>query len=259
MKRSPIKLSSLVLVAILTFAFTGCRQASSQTAVAIQQSEDPRQYVRDIDIPLPFEDRAEQILYRKAYIVSYNKETRQPNWVAWKLTIDHTKGPVPRPSSAWHEDLEVPAPRAYYSDYKGTQWDRGHMCPAGDNKWDSVAMYESFLMTNACPQNKKFNIGDWNEIEISCRSLAEKYGAVWIVCGPIFFDREHEYIGRDSIPVPEAFFKVLMYNDNGINKGIGYICRNTEGNRKKDFYVNTIPEVERITKIKFFPNTKIED
>ncbi len=38
------------------------------------------------------------------------------------------------------------------------------------------------------------------------------------------------------------------------HKGIGFICRNTDGNRTKDFYVNTIRQVERITGYKFFPH-----
>ena len=29
--------------------------------------------------------------------------------------------------------------------------DRGHMCPAGDNRWHWKAMQESFYMTNICP------------------------------------------------------------------------------------------------------------
>ena len=36
-------------------------------------------------------------------------------------------------------------------------------------------------------------------------------------------------------------------------KGIGFICRNTDGNRKKDFYVNSIKQVERVTGYKFYP------
>ena len=42
--------------------------------------------------------------------------------------------------------------------------------------------------------------------------------------------------------------------DESAPKGIGFICRNTDGNRTKDFYVNSIRQVERITGYKFFPN-----
>ena len=188
----------------------------------------------NIDIPSPLKDVSEQILYRKGYIVSYNKDTKLPNWVAWNLTAEHVNGEARRPGNAWHEDTDVPTPRANSFDYKGSGWTRGHMCPAGDNKWDSDAMYETFLYTNCCPQNANLNTGTWNQIEISCRRWAEKYGEVYVVCGPILFRQEHEVIGGNKVVVPEAFFKVILCLNDKNSKGIGFICRNTDGNRKKD-------------------------
>ena len=88
---------------------------------------------------------------------------------------------------------------------------------------------------------------------MSCRRWAEKYGDIYIVCGPILFRQEHETIGINKIVVPEAFFKVVLCL-NGKPKGIGFICRNTDGGRSKDFYVNSISQVERITGMTFFPN-----
>lgn len=238
---------------LLLFSTASCRQANTQTTTFVQQA-DPECWTCDLPLPSPLTDREEQILTRKSYVVSYNKDTRQPNWVAWRLTADHTDGPVPRPVTGWHDDKEVPQPRAYYQDYRGTCWDRGHMCPAGDNKWDSTAMYETFLMTNACPQNKTLNSGIWNQIEMDCREWARKYGEIYIVCGPLFLNQEHDTIGQHNIPVPEAFFKVIVCLDENNPKGIGFICRNNEGVKKKDLYTNTIREVERITGITFFPN-----
>lgn len=203
--------------------------------------------------PITVKGTPEQILTRKGYTVSYNMETKIPNWVAWHLTADHTTGDIKRPSNAWHEDLQVPEPRATLADYRDCAWTRGHMCPAGDNKWDADAMYESFLFTNCCPQNGNLNSGVWNQIEMSCRRWAEKYGDVYIVCGPILFRQEHETIGPNKVVVPEAFFKVVLCL-KGTPKGIGFICRNTDGSRAKDFYVNSISQVERITGMTFFPN-----
>lgn len=207
-----------------------------------------------IDIPLPLQSRAEQIIYRKSYIVSYNRDYKIPNWVAWHLSANHTNGNVQRPGNAWHEDLDVPSPRATIADYRGSGWSRGHMCPAGDNKWDADAMYESFLFTNCCPQNANLNSGTWNQIEMSCRRWAEKWGDLYIVCGPILFRQEHETIGENAVVVPEAFFKVIVCLNGKYPKGIGFICRNTDGNRQKDLYVNSVKQVERITGITFFPN-----
>ena len=204
------------------------------------------------EIPLPLKNRSEQLLYRKGYTVSYNKDYKIPNWVAWHLTAEHASGQIRRPNNAWHEDAQVPVPRATISDYKGSGWSRGHMCPAGDNKWDSEAMYESFLLTNCCPQNANLNSGSWNQIEMSCRRWAEKYGDIYIVCGPILFNQEHKTIGPNNIVVPEAFFKVVLCL-NGTPKGIGFVRRNTDSSRRKDFYINSINEIERITGITFFP------
>jgi endonuclease G len=127
------------------------------------------------------------------------------------------------------------------------------MCPAGDNKWDNDAMYDTFLYSNVCPQHPRLNSGDWNEIEIACRRWAQNFNDIYIICGPIYFRKEHQTIGANRIMVPDAFFKVVICL-NGTPKGIGFICRNTEGNRRKDMYVNSISQVERITGMNFFPN-----
>lgn len=205
-----------------------------------------------IELPLPLKTQSEQILYRKGYTVSYNKDHKIPNWVAWHLTSDHTNGPHHRLNGVWHEDEEVSSPRATVLDYRGTGWSRGHMCPAGDNKWDADAMYESFLLTNCCPQNANLNSGDWNQIEMACRRWAQKFGDIYIVCGPIVYKNSNNTIGLNKVVVPDAFFKVVLCL-NGTPKGIGFIRKNTATSKRSDLYVNTIYEVERITGLTFFP------
>ncbi len=234
----------VVFTAIITFGLKGATK---------QQTLNENK----IEIPLPLENTSEQILYRKGYTLSYNKDHKIPNWVAWHLTAEHTTGPFRRPTSAWHEDMQVPYPRALIADYRESGWTRGHMCPAGDNKWDQEAMYDTFLLSNCCPQNGNLNSGDWNQIEMSCRRWAEKFGDIYIVCGPILFRQAHETIGPNKVVVPEAFFKVVLCL-NGIPKGIGFICRNTDGGQNRDFYVNSIRQVERITGMTFFPSLSQE-
>ena len=191
------------------------------------------------------------LLVRKGYITSYNPDTRCPNWVFWHLTGEHTDGDVPRLNN-YFEDEDVPLPRATDDDYRRSGWTHGHMCPAADNKWDEVAMRESCLLTNICPQHGSLNSGLWNTIEGDCRQWARKYGDVYIVCGPVFLNREHETIGENKVVVPEAFFKVILCLQ-GTPKAIGYVVRNNEGKKKKDQFINTVDEVERITGYDFFP------
>lgn len=201
--------------------------------------------------PAPMSGVSEQIIKKKAYIVSYNKDTRIPNWVAWHLTGNHSDGPIER-SNTFYEDEEVPVPRATSEDYRGSGWSRGHMCPAGDNKWDIEAMNQSFSLINVCPQDANLNSGLWNSIEIDCRNWAKKFQDIYIICGPVFYNQVHEQIGNNKVFVPEAFFKVILCL-NGKPKGMGFVVKNNAGTKKKDLYYNSIDQVERITGIDFFP------
>lgn len=205
-----------------------------------------------MELPALRANSNEIILRRKAYTASYNPDTRLPNWVAWHLTANHVDGPYNRGKLKFREDESVPAPRATDYDYKRSGYDRGHMCPSGDNKWDADAQRESFLLTNACPQHHGLNRGDWNEMEQQCRKWAQQMGDIYIACGPILYKGKHKTIGENRVVVPEAFFKVVLCT-RGTPKAIGFIYRNTDGNRPKGDYVNTIDQVERITGYDFFP------
>ena len=203
-------------------------------------------------IPAALNDRPEQILKRKGYVTSYNKDTKLPNWVAWHLTAAHVNGTSSRKGIKFQEDEDVPSPRATHYDYVRSGYDRGHMCPAGDNKWSDTAMEQSFLLTNICPQNPNLNRGDWNEMENACRDWAAEYGDVVVVAGPIFYKGNHKKIGKNKVLVPEAFFKVVLtLGDNP--KAVGFIYKNNSGNRPKDAYINSVDDVERITGMDFFP------
>lgn len=199
----------------------------------------------------PLKKQSEQILVRKSYIVSYNKNWRIPNWVAWRLSPEHVDGDVPRRNS-FREDMQVGIPRATPADYKGSGWSRGHMCPSGDNKWDAEANHETFLMTNICPQDARLNSGLWNSIEMDCRKWAKKHGDLFIVCGPLPLRPGYETIGENKVAVPKSFFKVIL-NLGKKPKGFGFVVKNNGGEKKSDLYYNSIRQVERLTGYDFFP------
>ena len=205
-----------------------------------------------LEVPGKLTDRPEQILKRVAYTSSYNSDLRIPNWVAWQLTGAHTEGKNKRAGVKFQEDTDVPLPRAVDFDYVRSGYDRGHLCPSADNRWDATAQEQSFLLTNVCPQDHNLNVGDWHELENLCRKWAKTYGSIYIVAGPVLLKGKHKTIGKNKVTVPEAFFKVVLCME-GEPKAIGFIYRNESGNRPKSYYVNTIDDVERITGIDFFP------
>ena len=84
-------------------------------------------------------------------------------------------------------DTAVKTGSAELKDYKGSGYDRGHLCPAGDMSFDSIAMRESFLMSNMSPQLPGFNRGIWNSLEQKIRNWGLLRYAIYN-SGPIFYD-----------------------------------------------------------------------
>ncbi|MBQ9363965.1 MAG: DNA/RNA non-specific endonuclease [Bacteroidaceae bacterium] len=209
----------------------------------------------NLEQPAPLVRKPEMLLMKTAFIISYNVNTLCPNYVAWKLTPQRVEGRVKR-KDEFGEDLSMgESTRVTAADYAGSGYDRGHMCPAGDNKHEQAAMNESFLMTNVCPQNHNLNKGDWNELELQCRQWAEDYGDLYIVCGPIFDSKNPAKIGRRKkmkVCVPDRFFKVVLSMGDQ-PKAIGFIYPNQATSREMRSYCVSVNDVEKATDIDFYP------
>ena len=206
------------------------------------------------EIPGRMRATSERILKRMGYTVSFNSTHNIPNWVAWQLDKSRLAENESR-TDDFLPDPDLPQSKAVTTnDYKRSGWDRGHMCPAADNRWHWKAMQESFYMTNICPQNHNLNRGDWKELEEACRDWVQSEGKLYIVCGPILYKQQHQTIGKQhKVTVPEAFFKVVLSTSGKQPKAIGFIYQNASGNRKMSYYATTVDQVEHVTGIDFFP------
>lgn len=209
----------------------------------------------DLEQPAPLIGKSEVILFRTQYIVSFNNETNCPNYVCWRLTKDRTKGGEKRSDTFVGDPSLNVNSRVETTDYIGSGYDRGHMCPAGDNKNDSRAMLESFFMSNICPQAHGLNDGDWRELEEICREWARDYGDLYICCGPIYDSATPRTIGKRKnvkIAVPDRFFKVVLAMGRA-PKAIGFIYPNNDTSREMRSYAVSVDKVEDITGFDFYP------
>lgn len=195
----------------------------------------------------------EIIISHLGYTASYNSTTKIPNWVAYELTKEETLGAVKR-DNRFYNDPSIPLnQQATFDDYRNeNRWDKGHMAPAGDMKWSEQAMLESCYFTNICPQNRNLNNGDWKSLEEKCRSLAQKYGSIFIICGPIIGEIKNGTLGANQVVIPDAFFKVLMVKVNDQYEGIGFVLENKAGHRDLIDYAMSVDSVEIITGLDFF-------
>ena len=207
-----------------------------------------------IGLEIPFMADDVDIIEHMGYTVSYNQEYRIPNWVAYELQDSELYGDLDR-AEKFSPDPEFKGRQAYDSDYSGSGWDRGHMAPAGDMKWSSQAMQESFYLTNVCPQNHNLNAGVWNDLEKQVRREAKYYGKLWVVSGPIVGSNRHGRIGSNRVMVPDSFFKALLAkNRDGKYVSVGFVFPNEAGDNGLASYAMTVNELEKLIGMDLFYN-----
>lgn len=191
-----------------------------------------------------------QTIDYSAFKLSFNHSLRIPNWVSWELTAAETYGNLPRGKFQADPDVDdCPWP----SDYTATGYDRGHMAPAADMKFDPQAMKECFYMTNICPQTHSLNGGTWKKLEEKCRLWARVDSSIIIVCGPVLTPRPDTYIGDDeNIAVPASFFKVICAPYSNPPRAIGFIMPNGKVAGGLQAAAVSVDSVETLTGLDFF-------
>ena len=192
----------------------------------------------------------EELVYYRGMTVSFNRRLHIPNWVAWELTALETGGDANRSEKFFCDESVPGCPDSW--DYSYSGYDRGHMAPAGDMKWDEEAMRQTFYLTNICPQAPELNRGTWKSLEEKCRVRAKNDSAIIIICGPILTDSITEYIGDSGVAVPKRFFKVVLspYRDEPV--AIGFIMPNAKVVGGMQPAAVSIDEVESATGHDFF-------
>ncbi|KAM8967169.1 nuclease EXOG, mitochondrial [Pelodytes ibericus] len=159
------------------------------------------------------------------HVLSYDQAKKTPRWVLEHLSRDKTVGNADRQHCKFKPDPNIPTVfNASNDDYYKSGWSRGHMAPAGDNKFSTEAMAETFYLSNIVPQNYENNAGFWNRLEMYCRDLTKRFDDVWIVSGPLALPRTHEdgkksvtyqVIGKDDVAVPSHLYKVVLVRKRG--------------------------------------------
>lgn len=201
-------------------------------------------------VKLP-EATPQQVKDYTSFTVNFNKDNHTANYVAWELTIDHTYGGVDRKNYDYWVDYEMEGCLDKDLAYNTYKYERGHMCPAADNKWSTAAMHDCMVMTNMAPQLSSLNSGLWGTLENKARTWARRDGAIWIVAGPIYKDTDNLYIGRSKQRVPSAYFKAFLYEGEN-PRAIAFVFQNGSNPGNLEKYAMSIDELEKELGFDFF-------
>lgn len=236
---------SIIAVVILAVVFLCFHFAKGKNDSAVTKSIDG-----DITYVKSAPGLEEQIIDYKGMRVSFNASLHIPNWVAWELTADEVNGAVPREDNFLRDPEVKGCPST--DDYTKSGYDRGHMAPAGDMKWNAEAMQQSFYLTNILPQYRGLNTGSWKGIEEKCRARAEQDSCIYIVCGHVNGEKPIKYIGDTRVAVPQRLFKVICAPYANPPYGIAFVFDNAKGFAGMQQAATTIDNVEAITGHDFF-------
>lgn len=190
------------------------------------------------------------IVYHTNYSLSYYEKHEQAEWVFYQLTKDQlTYDDRKRPY--FIEDPKIKTKSADWRNYKGSGYDRGHLCPAGDRRFSEYAYNETFYTSNISPQNAEFNAGVWNDLEQQVRYWCKKYGNLYVITGGVLED-DLLTIGEENVSVPKYFYKIIARNEGENLKMIGFLIPNKPTNNSYASFLVSIDEIEYKTGIDFF-------
>ena len=259
-KKTPIIITIVVLVVYALLHFDNIKanfEKLINSKNSISQSGDTKEIKNKNSLELSRSKYDTQIIEHDYFTIGYNHNSLQANWVAYYLSSANLLNPVTSRSEDFREDEAVRGTRATLSDYRGSGFDRGHLAPAADFKFSKSAMSDTFLLSNMSPQIHSYNAGIWADLESLVRNIAKKEGDVYVVTGPIFYkeNKKRQTIGANKIPIPDAYYKVLLvYNDN-TKKAIGFIINHDEEeNSALSSYAMCVDDIEKISNIDFFYN-----
>lgn len=204
------------------------------------------------EIPLTQPGEKEQIVEHEGYTVSFNPVYKIANWVAYELTVDEVKTKRSEREDAFYIDPDIKGGTAENGDYTRSGYDRGHLAPAGDMKWSSKAMRESFYLSNIVPQKPQLNRGVWKKLEEQIREWALTDSALFIITGPVI-RKDMKRMGKNRVAVPDMFYKVIASPYAISPKGIAFLFANKDyKDTSLERLAISVDSVEKITGIDFF-------
>ena len=183
------------------------------------------------------------------YTLSYSSTHRQAEYSYYYLSPESILGGQAR-TDDFRIDPKVKANAVKSTDYQGSGYDRGHLCPAADMSLNLTAMSETFYMSNMSPMAASFNRGIWSRLEDWVREEALGNSGLHVVTGPILSTSCGSIKG--SITVPCAYYKIV-FTGGSQPKMLGFVLSNVGASGSLQAFAVSVDEIEKKTGLDFFP------
>lgn len=187
----------------------------------------------------------------RGFDLGYNEASEQAAWVVYVLTRAELEGGTVARTDNYRPDKTISTGSASLADYRKSGFDRGHLAPAGDMKWDPEAMSQSFLLSNMSPQEPSFNQGIWRKLEEQVRLWALEKDSLLIVTGPVLSELQ-KAIGENQVGVPGYYYKIVVDLSPPDHGMIAFLLPNEKSDRDLLHYAISVDSLESFTGYDFF-------
>ena len=206
-------------------------------------------------------DADNYLLARPQYTMSYNRSRGGANWVAWHIDAQDL-GDSGR-SDNFRPDPDLPADwQITPNDYRGSGYDRGHVCPSGDRTNSRADNNVTFYMSNMLPQTAELNRAVWADFENELRDIVRQNNEIYVIAGGT---GQSGTIAGGKVVVPKVCWKIALIlpagqNDlkriNAQTRVIAVAMPNVAEQKLKDSkwsdYLVTVQKLGDATKLNFF-------
>ena len=202
------------------------------------------------------------LIIRDCHALSNNDTTKFADWVCCYLTCHEVDGDLDLErnwkNDPWLDPAEtLEGKPTGQDDYRGAsaahQYDRGHMAPLASFKGSRYASQVNFY-SNIVPQKDDLNQGPWSQLEDKERQLVRKYGAAWVMIGPLYESAMPPLPNCDEPhTVPSGFWRIVAVNDLGTLRVAAFIFPQDTARRSPIMdHLTTVDTVEQRSGLDFF-------
>ncbi len=243
----------ILIIASILVTTEPWKRSTAEIRGALEPEAPPTIAIKWIDLALgyPLAHTGDTILTYTGFHLAYNEQFEQAAWVAYVLTRDEIESGTIERTDNFRSDTSIVTGSASLADYRGSGFDRGHLAPAGDMKWDQLAMSQSFLMSNMSPQLPAFNRGIWRKLETEVRNWALEKDSLYVITGPLFSPAD-SLIGKNGVGVPGYYFKVLVDLSPPDHDMIAFLLPNSGSSEDLIQFAITVDSLEQLTAYDFF-------
>lgn len=205
---------------------------------------------------LPAIAPGEEVVEHAGHMLVYSDEHEQPKWTAHIASPELITGNLARIDS-FLPDPDVKTGTAVTADYWNSGFDRGHLVPSADMRWNLEALEGTYLYSNVSPQRPDLNRGRWAELEDwTRRYVYYSKRRLFVATGPVLRDGLPTMQNpghRNEVSIPEQFWKVIADLDGNEPKAIAFVMSNAKQELPVISHAVPVDSVEKLTGIDFLP------